>query len=153
MMTFNIPGKPQGKARARTFYNPKLGRSQSITPEKTVLYENWIKKCFIAQCGSKPGYFDKEPLMIHICAWFEIPKSTSQKKAEQMAKGQLRPTKKLDADNIAKAVCDALNGLAYHDDTQVVDLQIIKRYTEYRPRVAVLIDDITLTGDEERKKR
>ncbi len=139
-MTFNIPGKPQGKARARTFYNPRLGRSQSVTPEKTVLYESWIKQCFIEQCGSKPGYFNKEPLRVCIYAYFEITKSTPKKEAEQMAKGLLLPTKKPDADNIAKVVCDALNGLAYKDDTQIVNLQIVKRYTKRSPRVSVLIN-------------
>ena len=44
---FVVAGKPQGKARARTFYNPKLGRVQSMTPENTVLYENQIKQCTV----------------------------------------------------------------------------------------------------------
>lgn len=38
------------------------------------------------------------------------------------------PLKKPDGDNILKIVCDALNGLAYKDDTQVSDMIIRKRY-------------------------
>lgn len=128
-MRFKIPGPPQGKARARTFYNPKLGRSQSITPEKTVLYENRIKQCYQTQCdGVRFG--DDEPLCVSITANFEPPKSTSKKKREQMLNGELIPTKKPDADNIAKVVCDALNGIAYRDDAQIVKLTIKKRYAK-----------------------
>lgn len=149
-MMFYIPGKPQGKARARTFYNPKLGRSQSVTPAKTALYENWIKQCFLEQCGDEPGYFEKQPLQMRIYAHFDIPKSTPKKKAEQMAKNQLRPTKKPDADNIAKVVCDALNGLAYHDDTQIVDLQVLKCYAgDDEQGVYVVINEIWQRKEEE----
>jgi len=44
--------------------------------------------------------------------------------------GCIYPTKKPDADNIAKIVLDALNGVAYTDDTQVVNLSVQKRYGE-----------------------
>lgn len=39
-----------------------------------------------------------------------------------------RPDKKPDADNILKAVLDALNGVAYEDDRQVVEVLCIKKY-------------------------
>ena len=38
------------------------------------------------------------------------------------------PTTKPDGDNILKVVLDALNGLAYDDDRQVVKMCIIKVY-------------------------
>ena len=37
---------------------------------------------------------------------------------------------KPDCDNIAKAVLDALNGLAYKDDSQVTELTVRKLYAE-----------------------
>ena len=141
-ITFTVPGNPQGKARARTFYNQKLGRSQSITPEKTVLYENLVKQCFTANCDG--GFFDKEPLVMMVIAYFPIPKSTTKKDRGLIAEGLLFPTKKPDADNIAKVICDALNGVAYGDDTQVVSLTVIKEYTDAEPRVEVYIDNIEI---------
>ena len=112
MIEFVIEGKPQGKARARTFYNQKLGRSQSVTPEKTVLYENYIKRCFLDQALADERFFDKEPLYMSIIAFFEIPKSMSKKDRKRIEVGDLFPTKKPDADNIEKVICDALNGIA-----------------------------------------
>lgn len=138
MIVFEMWGKPQGKARARTFYNHRLGRSQSVTPTNTVLYENYIKECYKATESSE-FWFDKEPLAMKIVALFEIPKSFTKKQRADIENGLLYPTKKPDADNIAKVVCDALNDVAYKDDTQIIDLHILKFYTTQRPRVIVEI--------------
>ena len=141
MTHFVIDGKPQGKARARTFYNPRLGRVQSITPEETVNYENWVKMCFMNQVKDK-RWFDKEPLKMSIEAYFPIPKSTTKRDRERIDLGQLWPTKKPDADNIAKVICDALNGVAYGDDTQIIVLEVLKDFTEENPRVEVYLKGI-----------
>lgn len=53
------------------------------------------------------------------------------------------PTKKPDIDNIAKSILDALNKLAYRDDTQVVTLHMEKHYAE-DPRVEVEIEEIKM---------
>ena len=55
-----------------------------------------------------------------------------------MLDGLIRPTKKPDWDNIGKVVCDALNGIAYRDDAQIVDSMVRKFYGEV-PRVVVII--------------
>ena len=38
------------------------------------------------------------------------------------------PLKKPDVDNVAKIILDALNGIAYRDDKQVVELYVKKSY-------------------------
>lgn len=136
-MQITIPGPPQGKARARTFYNPRLGKHTSVTPSKTVLYENLIKTCYLR--AHEGECYEEGPLGVNISAYYEIPKSMSKKDKEAALYGKLFPTKKPDADNIAKVICDALNGLAYKDDKQIVDLNVRKRYanTENGPRVIV----------------
>lgn len=140
MVIFEVPGKPQGKARARTFYNPRIGRSQSITPQNTVLYENLIKQCYLAAENSdKSRWFNSEPLEIFIDVYYEIPKSTTKKVRAEIEKGKLYPTKKPDADNIAKVICDALNKIAYKDDSQIVNLSVRKLYSADRPKVMVKI--------------
>ena len=42
LITFDVPGTPQGKARARTVRNKYSGAIRSYTPDTTVLYENLI---------------------------------------------------------------------------------------------------------------
>lgn len=51
------------------------------------------------------------------------------------------PLKKPDADNVAKIILDALNGIAYLDDKQVVDLGVHKSYNA-TPGVLVFVYEI-----------
>jgi Holliday junction resolvase RusA-like endonuclease len=127
-----IPGEPTAKQR------PRHGKGYTYTPEKTVNYENLVKMCFMEQ-----GYRQllEGPIEAHITAYFGIPKSTSKKKHEKMMLGDIVPTKKPDTDNIAKIVLDALNGIAYKDDSQVARLEVIKFYDEV-PRVEVRLKSI-----------
>lgn len=134
---FTIPGKPQGKARARTFYNPKTKHMCSHTPENTVLYENLISTCYLQAAGND-RFGDEDCLYVEIQAYFEPIKSVSKKKREAMLSGKILPDKKPDIDNIVKAVLDALNDVAYRDDTQVVELHVRKLYSD-RSRVEVRI--------------
>ena len=137
-MQITIPGPPQGKARARTFYNPRLGKHTSVTPSKTVLYENLIKTCYLR--AHEGECYEDGPLEVIIRAFYEIPKSTSKKDRERIRNYELYPTKKPDADNIAKVVCDALNGMAYKDDKQIVNMTVLKRYAQNgEPHVTVTI--------------
>lgn len=131
MAYFVILGTPQGKARARTLKN-----GHSYTPDNTVLYENHVKQSFIASKDNET-YFDDEPLMVCINAYFEIPKSITKKNLKLIREGKLFPTKKPDADNIGKVICDALNKVAYSDDKQIISLNVAKFYTEDVPRVNV----------------
>ena len=55
--------------------------------------------------------------------------------------GLILPAVKPDADNLAKAICDAINGVVWKDDVQVVDLTLKKRYS-MQPGVAVRIDEV-----------
>lgn len=131
---FTVPGEPTGKARPR-FFN-RGGKSMAITPQKTVMYENLIKTCFIEQCGT---FFGESPLIMRIQAYYMIPKSASKKKLVMMEVGIIRPTKKPDADNVAKGVADSLNGIAYKDDSQIVTMNVEKFYSD-APRVVVEIE-------------
>ena len=72
---------------------------------------------------------------------FPIPKSVSKKKREEMNRGLLMHTKKPDCDNIAKSILDALNGLAYYDDSQICELSVYKMYSD-EPRAEIVINSI-----------
>lgn len=139
MVKFTVPGEPKGKARARTVRG-RGGQTFSYTPEGTVLYENLIKTCYLQDAGAMI-FNDGQPLKVTILAFYPVPKSYSKKKKQQMLKDELFPTKKPDIDNIAKCVLDALNKVAYRDDTQVVELRMEKHYAEV-PRVEVKIEEI-----------
>ena len=75
-------------------------------------------------------YFKRgTPVAVTIRAYYRPPARTSRKKLVLMQEGKLRPLRKPDVDNIVKAVCDALNGWAYHDDSQIVHIAAGKYFS------------------------
>lgn len=127
-VTFQVPGKPQGKARARTVYNKHLKHSVSYTPDNDLLYENLIKTLYM-QAADGVRFEKGTPVTLRILARFEPPKSASKKRQLEMLEGLIPPLKKPDIDNIIKVVADALNGAAYHDDTQIIFTVAKKAYS------------------------
>ena len=130
---FDVPGDPQGKARARTVRNG--ARTHSYTPENTVLYENLIKTEYLRAGGRM---IEADAVEVGIIAVYGVPKSTSKGKRVAMITGRMVPNKKPDADNIAKVVCDALNGVAYADDKAVTKLRVLKEYGS-EPKLSVTV--------------
>lgn len=135
MLEFTIPGEPQGKARARTVRNKYTGKSMSYTPDKTVSYEALVQHYFMAAGGQ---YAEDGIFSVDITAGYGMPKSMSKRKRALAEAGTFLPTKKPDLDNIAKLVCDALNGVAWKDDSAVVELVVRKVYAT-QPGVTVRI--------------
>lgn len=129
-VTFTVAGEPQGKAR------PRVTRNGTYTPKKTRDFERLVKLSYRDQCGGMT--FGDKPLTVTVTAYMQPPKSVSKKKRAAMLAGTIYPKRKPDADNIAKAVCDALNGIAYRDDAQVSLLIVEKLYGDL-PRVTVHI--------------
>lgn len=138
---FTVFGEPQGKARAR------ITRTHAYTPTKTVLYETAIRNAYIQAFAEKYSVYIKGEHLTEyaaemvITAYYGIPNSKSEKAKKEMAAGNIRPTKKPDLDNIAKAVGDSLNGIAYKDDTQVVRL-IVSKYYNVTPHITVMIREL-----------
>jgi Holliday junction resolvase RusA-like endonuclease len=73
-----------------------------------------------------------------VIAYMTIPKSKSKKFRKAAMEGEERPTKKPDLSNIVKGVEDALNGVLYKDDSQIVNLSMEKYYSE-EPRLEVTL--------------
>mgnify|MGYP001592175909 FL=1 len=78
------------------------------------------------------------PVKATICFVFEHPKSYSAKRKAATTWKDTRP----DLDNHIKELLDALNGLAYHDDAQIVEIFARKRYGS-PSGVTITIEDLT----------
>lgn len=138
---FLIPGEPKGKARPRV----NTTTHRAYTPEDTKQYERTVQYSYLNAYPSC-GRFHKGPCRVQICAYFAVPASWPRWRKQKALSGELLPEKKPDCDNIAKAVLDALNGIAYKDDSQVTALIVTKRYAE-RGHVTVRIDSGEVLGD------
>lgn len=125
---FIVYGKPRGKGR------PRRARSGHFyTPATTRAYEELIQKAYRTACPSAEPLTGAVAMKVTIND--RLPKSTPKKVVAQSY------TVKPDIDNVIKAVLDGLNGLAFVDDVQVVDLHIKKepRRHDTEPCVKVKI--------------
>lgn len=137
-MRLFIPGAPVGKGRPR--FAKRGAHVVAYTPQKTAEYERLIKTLYNEKYG-KPEFAEDDALSVEITAYTPIPTSFSKAKKRDAAAAIIRPTKKPDIDNILKAVMDALNGLAYADDKQIVAVKAIKIYSAH-PGVDIKIEKI-----------
>ena len=127
-----VTGPITGKARPR--FNTQTGTAYN--PRTTKRYEALIEWCYKTQHGE---YYHEFPVDVTIIVEHSVPKNTPIAQREAMLAGKIEPMKKPDIDNIAKIVLDALNGVAYKDDKQVVELHCYKRYA-VEPRLMVNVD-------------
>lgn len=135
MIKFTIPGNPIAKGRPR--FSRQGNFVRAFTPEKTYNYEQLVKLAFMqADCEKLSG-----AVKVKIMAYFPIPKSTSKKQQKLMLEGEVRHMKKPDAENVSKSILDALNKLAYDDDSNIVELHIEKWYSD-NPRAEVYIEEV-----------
>lgn len=133
---FTVPGCPQGKGRPRF---RKVGNfTQTYTPKETVMYENLVKMSYKHDIGLAKL---NGAIYAKIVATFPIPNSVSRKQREIMKQGNVLYTKKIDADNLAKCILDALNNVAFDDDKQVAKLFVVKKYGE-NPQVRVMLEEV-----------
>lgn len=117
-MTVKVYGRPKGKAR------PRFANGHAYTPKATRDYEKMIGACYLEQDGRK---FDGK-ISLEVKAVFKIPESWSKKKKWETINEGKRPECRPDIDNIVKVVMDGLNGIAYGDDAQVVEIKASKSY-------------------------
>ena len=133
---FIVDGKVQPKQRPRVVRrrvkvgNEYITKTTSFTPQATVDYENKVKASFYEACDGEK-FFLTGAVQMTVNVYVAIAKSTPKKTREKMLTGELKPiTRTGDLDNLFKAISDALNGVAYDDDSQIIEATIRKFYAE-----------------------
>lgn len=128
-----VKGKIRGKQR------PRMVKGGHVyTPSQTVTYEKQIRECYKDQCGE----LLEGEIKADIVAYYKVPKSYTKKRQKIIENNLEYPMKKPDSDNIAKIVLDSLNGIAYNDDAQVVELHMFKKYTFDEERIEFNLEKV-----------
>lgn len=131
---FTIPGVPVPKAR------PRVVKGHTYTPKKTKDYEALVKDVYNLTVGE---YLGDSAIVATIDLYFPIPESYSKSKKKRIADGEIKHTKRPDVDNCAKAILDALNEVAYRDDSQIVESRITKHYAiDDETRAEVILEEV-----------
>ena len=136
LLVYSVYGEPVGKGRPR--FARRGNFVSTYSPQKTKTYEDEIRLMAKAAMGASEAL--ETPVTVAIYIRVGIPKSFSKQKRKDALANIERPTKKPDIDNIAKCFLDAMNGIVYLDDKQVVSLHITKEYAE-TPAVDVMVKE------------
>lgn len=121
-VTFVIPGTPIAKGR------PRFGKGRAYTPQRTRQAESKTQQAAIEAMNKTRQRPHPGPVEVDINAYFPIPASWPKAKQIRAGAGELKPSSRPDIDNIAKQVTDAMNGIVYLDDAQIVTLYVRKWY-------------------------
>lgn len=131
LLAFKIDVEPVGKGR------PRFTRDgHAYTPERTRKFEAAVRAHayeFMRRMNAQ-RIPEGVPIDVRVVALFPIPKSWTKKKKADATK--LIP--RIDVDNILKAVLDAMNGVVFEDDRQIVKAVAEKRYSDV-PGVVVYV--------------
>lgn len=141
-IVIHLPGKPVAKQTPR--YARVWGRAKVAYKEpKTRAFEKALGEAAKLVMGNRQLL--EGPLRFHMVASVPIPKSWPKWKQEKALKGNLYPTAKPDSSNYRKAAEDALNGIVYRDDAQIVLGQDCKVYS-VNPSLRIEIEP--MSGEE-----
>jgi Holliday junction resolvase RusA-like endonuclease len=120
------------------------GHVRNYTPTKHPVneFKATVRYVWNRECWRTEWDFEA-PMQIIIQAVFPRPKSKTKKRGDNPREWKLS---KPDWDNVGKSVCDALNGLAYNDDSQIVSARVTKYIAsaDEQPHVSIVIE--TLEG-------
>ncbi len=140
-ITLVLLGNPRGKLRPRfRAFGKGKAKGHAYTDAKTREYEDnlyGVASRYMLDHGMR---LLEGPLVVEIDAWMSIPAGFSKKKKAAALACKVLPTVKPDFNNIAGPL-DALNGVVWVDDKQIVRGTVTKRYSD-TPRLVVKIIEI-----------
>ena len=137
-MTFSIhvPGPPVAKGRPRF-----LKHGGTYTPPKTAAYEKMVKQLAAIKMGSRAPL--EGPVRVRVSAFLPVPPSWTKRRRTAALRGEALPIGRGsgDADNYAKGAVDAMNGIVFKDDCQIVELTAVKRYFD-QPGLTIRVEEV-----------
>lgn len=133
MLFFEIHLTP--KPQKQTQFIARRGYCKGIDPSK----QDKIQVQWQIRSYAPKDPFEG-PLQIDLTFIVPMPKSSGIK-TKQMLNGVILPIKRPDIDNLSYLVVNAMKGIIYDDDSQIVDLNLHKRYGEI-PKTIVRITQL-----------
>jgi Holliday junction resolvase RusA-like endonuclease len=120
MIEFFVPGKPEALKRHRTY---RFGSKNINVDPSSAAKDSFL----VRACSHRPKEPIREALAVVMEFRFPRPKSHYTSKGIRST-APLYHTSRPDADNLAKFVADALNGIFWHDDSCIAQLIVEKKY-------------------------
>ena len=132
-----VLGEPVAQGRPR--FSRQGGFVKAYDPAKSRDYKQYVRLVASKDAPEAPV---TGAVLLSLKIYRAIPKSMSKCKREAAIAGRLRPTTKPDVSNILKGVEDALKGLWYADDSQIVGYGALGKWYDDKPRIEIVMWDL-----------
>jgi Holliday junction resolvase RusA-like endonuclease len=130
VVKFTVYGIARPKGSTRAFMRPGMKFPIVTSDNKSV--KGWEESVRAALQQHAAGVFFDGPVIVRIA--FDLPKPKS------LAKKSVQHVKKPDLDKLARGSLDAMKGVLWTDDSQVIELHVKKRYALMQPCAYVEVE-------------
>jgi Holliday junction resolvase RusA-like endonuclease len=132
-----VLGDPVAQGRPR--FSWQGGFVKAYDPTKSRDYKQYIRLVASEDAPEAPV---TGAVLLSVRIYRAIPKSMPRYKREAALAGKLRPTTRPDVSNVLKGVEDALKGLWYVDDSQIVGYGAVGKWYDKQPRIEITMWEI-----------
>jgi Holliday junction resolvase RusA-like endonuclease len=132
-----ILGEPVAQGRPR--FSRQGGFVKAYDPAKSRDYKSYVRMIAAQHAPIIPV---EGAIEFSLRIFRAIPKGMPKYKREAAKDGRLRPVTKPDVSNVLKGVEDALKGVWYKDDSQIVGYGVLGKWYDERPRIEIMMREL-----------
>lgn len=132
-----ILGEPVAQGRPR--FSRQGGFVKAYDPAKSRDYKSYVR---LIAAQNAPVTPVEGAIEFSLRIYRAIPKGMPKYKREAAKAGALRPVTKPDVSNVLKGVEDALKGVWYKDDSQIVGYGVLGKWYDERPRIEIMMREL-----------
>lgn len=132
-----VLGDPVAQGRPR--FSRQDGFVKAYDPAKSRDYKSYVR---LIAAQNAPVTPVEGAIEFSLRIYRAIPKGMPKYKREAAKEGRLRPVTKPDVSNVLKGVEDALKGVWYKDDSQIVGYGVLGKWYDERPRIEIMMREL-----------
>lgn len=132
-----VLGDPVAQGRPR--FSRQGGFVKAYDPAKSRDYKSYVRLIAAQNAPDSPV---EGAIEFSLRIYRAIPKGMPKYKREAAKAGALRPVTKPDVSNVLKGVEDALKGVWYKDDSQIVGYGVLGKWYDERPRIEIMMREL-----------
>lgn len=132
-----ILGEPVAQGRPR--FSRQGGFVKAYDPAKSRDYKSYVRMVAAQHAPVTPV---EGAIEFSLRIYRAIPKGMPKYKRESAKAGRLRPVTKPDVSNVLKGVEDALKGVWYKDDSQIVGYGVLGKWYDECPRIEIMMREL-----------
>jgi len=139
MVRIVVEGEPVAQGRPK--FSTRGCVMRAFDPPESRAYKEMVKLVARVQMGNKPML--EGPLSLSVKVFRSVPSSWSDSRRKMALARQILPTTKPDLENYCKGTTDALEGVVFKNDSQIVAHHWpFGKWYSNRPRIEIEVKEI-----------